>query len=141
MRTSWVCGAHGDNMVKTVLRLADRAPSSRSSTTSAAAPPSPPTWPKRCATWPSSACPGTCHITNQGAVTWYGFVRDVLAAVGEDPDRVRPITTAELDPPRPAHRPANSVLDNAALRAAGFPPLQHYRDALNLCLMELDALG
>ena len=43
---------------------------------------------------------------------------------------VRPITTAELDPPRPAPRPANSVLDNAVLRAAGIPLLRDYRAPL-----------
>ncbi len=40
---------------------------------------------------------------------------------GRDPDLVRPITTAELDPPRPAPRPANSVLDNAVLARRGHP--------------------
>ncbi len=43
---------------------------------------------------------------------------------------VRPITTAELDPPRPAQRPANSVLDNAVLRAAGLPLLRDFRRPL-----------
>ena len=60
--------------------------------------------------------PGLFHVTNQGAVSWYEFAREVLAAAGLDPDRVHPIATADLDPPRPAPRPANSVLDNAALR-------------------------
>ena len=73
------------------------------------------------ARWPSSGCPGTFHVTNQGETTWYGFARAVLAAAGHDPDRVEPIATAELDPPRPAPRPANSVLDNAALRLSGCP--------------------
>ena len=49
---------------------------------------------------------------------------------GEDPAKVRPITTADLDPPRPAPRPANSVLDGAALRLAGIAPLRHYREPL-----------
>ena len=43
---------------------------------------------------------------------------------------VRPISTAELDPPRPAPRPANSVLDNAVLRAAGIPLLRDFRQPL-----------
>ena len=56
--------------------------------------------------------PGTWHVTNQGALTWYEFARVVLTAAGHDPGRVEPIKTAELDPPRAAPRPANSVLDN-----------------------------
>ena len=65
--------------------------------------------------------PGLFHVTNQGAVSWYEFAREVLAAAGLDPERVQPIATADLDPPRPAPRPANSVLDNAALRLSGVP--------------------
>jgi dTDP-4-dehydrorhamnose reductase len=73
---------------------------------------------------------GVHHLTNQGAVSWYEFVREVLRAAGHDPAMVRPITTAELDPPRPAPRPANSVLDNAVWRAAGLPILRDFRQPL-----------
>jgi dTDP-4-dehydrorhamnose reductase len=50
----------------------------------------------------------------------------VVAAMGKSPDIVRPIKTAELKPPRPARRPANSVLDNAVLRAAGIELLRDF---------------
>jgi dTDP-4-dehydrorhamnose reductase len=70
---------------------------------------------------------GIFHVTNAGAVSWFEFARSVLDAAGDDPGRVAPIATAELQPPRPAQRPANSVLDNAALRAAGLPPLDDFR--------------
>ena len=56
-----------------------------------------------------------------GRGRWYDFVRDIVAATGRDPAMVRPIATAELDPPRPAPRPANSVLDNAALAGRRHP--------------------
>lgn len=136
VRTAWVCGAHGSNMVKTVLGLADRpelrfVDDQRGSPTFTAdlAPAI-----RRLAV---ARLPGTFHVTNQGETTWYGFVRDVLETAGHDPDKVHPITTAELDPPRPAPRPANSVLDNAALRLGGLPLLPHYREALARTLQEL----
>jgi dTDP-4-dehydrorhamnose reductase len=74
--------------------------------------------------------PGTFHVTNQGETSWFGFARAVLAAAGLDPERVEPIATSELDPPRPAPRPANSRLENAALRRAGLPLLPAWNDAL-----------
>ncbi|MCP3855437.1 MAG: sugar nucleotide-binding protein, partial [Actinomycetia bacterium] len=78
----------------------------------------------------ASRLPGVFHVTNQGAVSWYEFVREVLIAAGESPDRVQPISSAELDPPRPAPRPANSVLDNTALRLSGIDLLPDFRDRL-----------
>jgi dTDP-4-dehydrorhamnose reductase len=81
--------------------------------------------------------PGTFHVTNQGAVTWHGFVQEVLRLAGHDPARVKPISTAELNPPRPAPRPANSVLDNAALRLAGLRLLPPWQESLERLVKEL----
>jgi dTDP-4-dehydrorhamnose reductase len=75
--------------------------------------------------------PGIFHVTNSGATTWWGFVRAVLAEAGADPERVLPIRTSDLDPPRPAPRPAYSVLDNMALRLSGLPSLPDWEDALS----------
>jgi hypothetical protein len=50
---------------------------------------------------------------------------------------VRPITTAELVPARPAPRPAYSVLDNVALRGLGFELLPDFRDPLARLVKEL----
>ena len=61
----------------------------------------------------------------------------MLEVAGLDPGRVRPITTADLDPPRPAPRPANSVLDNAALRLSGLPLLPDYHEPLERMVKEL----
>jgi dTDP-4-dehydrorhamnose reductase len=80
---------------------------------------------------------GIHHLTNQRAVSWYEFVGEILEAAGHDPGRVRPISTADLDPPRPAPRPANSVLDNAVWRDAGLPMLRDFRDPLAELVVEL----
>ncbi|MEK7292650.1 MAG: sugar nucleotide-binding protein, partial [Actinomycetota bacterium] len=73
---------------------------------------------------------GLWHVTNQGVVSWFDFAQDVLRFAGMDPQRVIPISTDDLTPPRPAKRPANSVLDNSALRAAGLPLLADFREPL-----------
>ncbi|HRE01182.1 MAG TPA: sugar nucleotide-binding protein, partial [Ilumatobacteraceae bacterium] len=73
---------------------------------------------------------GVHHLTNQGAVSWYEFAQTVVAAAGRSPGMVSPIETAALQPPRPAPRPANSVLDNAVWRASGLEPLRDFRAPL-----------
>jgi dTDP-4-dehydrorhamnose reductase len=130
VRTAWVCGEHGNNMVKTVLKLAERpelafVDDQRGSPTFTA------DLALAIRRLAAERRPGTFHVTNQGAVSWYEFVRDILAAAGHDPGKVRPIKTEDLDPPRPAPRPANSVLDNAALRLSDLPLLPHYRESLD----------
>lgn len=139
VRISWVCGRHGSNMVKTILSLARRGEQLAFVDDQRGRP-----------TFATDAArtvkqlvverrPGTFHVTNEGEVTWYEFARAVLEAAGLDPGRVRPITTAELDPPRPAPRPRNSVLDTVALRLSGLPPLPHFRDSLASLIAELGA--
>jgi dTDP-4-dehydrorhamnose reductase len=53
-----------------------------------------------------------------------------VAVAGGDPARVEAIKTADLQPPRPARRPPNSVLDNAVLRLSGLPLLRDFREPL-----------
>ena len=130
VRTSWVCGAHGANMVRTVLRLAAQPGPLRFVDDQRGSPTFTADLAGVLAVLATDRLPGTFHVTNSGVTSWYGFAREVLAGAGHDPDRVEPIATAELDPPRPAPRPANSVLDNAALRLMGMAPLPDWRDAL-----------
>jgi dTDP-4-dehydrorhamnose reductase len=137
VRISWVCGYHGANMVKTILRLAGEheqlsfVDDQRGH----------PTFAEDVAPLVRRLVverrPGLFHVTNQGAVSWYEFAAAVLEASGADPARVRPIRTAELQPPRPAPRPANSVLDNAALRAEGLPLLPDFRESLGRLVRRL----
>jgi dTDP-4-dehydrorhamnose reductase len=136
VRVSWVCGEYGNNMVKTVLRLAEQpelafVDDQRGHPTFTA---DLAVGMRRLA---AARVPGLFHMTNQGAVSWYEFVAAILESAGHDPAKVRPIKTADLDPPRPAPRPANSVLDNAALRLAGFPLLPHYRESLDRLVARL----
>ncbi|MCU1498941.1 MAG: dTDP-4-dehydrorhamnose reductase [Acidimicrobiales bacterium] len=129
-RTSWISGRHGANMVRTILRAARTSAELRFVDDQVGHP-----------TFTADLAPallalgqdragGVWHVTNAGAVSWYGFARAVMDAAGLDPERVVPIATADLHPPHRARRPANSVLDNAALRAAGRDPLPDFRRPL-----------
>jgi len=69
---------------------------------------------------------GTYHATCQGETTWYEFACLILAAAGLTAP-VTPCTTAEF--PRPAPRPANSVLTNRLLQVAGLDRMPPWQDA------------
>jgi dTDP-4-dehydrorhamnose reductase len=130
VRTSWVCGAHGKNMVVTALNLAKGDGPLRFIDDQHGSPTFTADLAPAIVTLGLDRRPGIFHVTNSGATTWWGFVRAILAEAGADPERVLPIRTDELDPPRPAPRPANSVLDNMALRLSGLPALPDWQDAL-----------
>ncbi len=139
VRTSWVCGPHGSNMVKTILRLAEGGGPLAFVDDQRGCPTFTDDLAEALYRLGVARRSGVFHVTNQGATTWYHFARDVMSAAGQDPGRVRPITTAALDPPRPAPRPANSVLDNAALRLAGDRLLPDHHEALERTVRRLRA--
>lgn len=129
VRTAWVYGEAGGNFVKTMVRLErerdtiDVVDDQRGS----------PTWSADLARGlaelaRSGAAPGIYHCTNATDTTWCGFARAIFEELGADPGRVRPTTTDAF--PRPAPRPAYSVLSDAAWRSAGLTPLPPWRDAL-----------
>jgi len=137
VRTAWVCGRHGANMVKTVLRLAAADGPLRFVDDQVGSPTMAGDLAGKVVDLALARRPGTFHVTNQGSTSWYGFAREIVRLSGGDAGRVEPITTAELLPPRPAPRPANSVLDNAALRLAGEALLAPWEVSLARLVAEL----
>jgi len=71
---------------------------------------------------------GIVHAANAGEVTRFGQTRAVFEILGADPERVRPVSSAEN--PRPAARPAYSALSGRQSQEAGLSPLRPWRDAL-----------
>lgn len=72
------------------------------------------------------------HAAGSGRATWYEVARRTFVYLGADPARVRPCTTADF--PRPAPRPAFSVLSGRAWAAAGLTPLPDWDDSLRAAL-------
>jgi dTDP-4-dehydrorhamnose reductase len=141
VRTSGVCGAHGANMVKTALRMAEGTETLRFVDDQRGSPTFTADLAAAIVTLGTGRRPGTFHVTNGGTTSWCGFVRAVFEAAGADPERVHPISTADLDPPRPAPRPANWALDNMALRLSGLPALPDWQDGLVRLVHALGAKG
>ncbi len=134
VRTAWVYGAHGANFVATMLRLERERDIVRVVDDQQGSP--------TCASDLAAGLlelaavtgvpGGVLHATNAGATTWFGLAQAVFAEVGADPQRVHPCSSEEF--PRPAPRPAFSVLSNEAWTAAGLTALQPWREALHQAL-------
>lgn len=136
VRTAWVYGQTGGNFVKTMAKLEgvkdtlDVVDDQRGS----------PTWSRDLAAGIVTLAerrprPGIYHCTNAGDTTWFGLTRAIFAELGADPERVRPTTTEAF--PRPAPRPAYSVLSGAGWAAAGLPLLRPWDQALHAAFTEV----
>jgi dTDP-4-dehydrorhamnose reductase len=76
----------------------------------------------------SNSHAGIYHGTNSGQATWFDFAVEIFRLAGEDSSRVVPISTADL--PRPAKRPAFSVLGHEAWAKTTIPVMRDWRIAL-----------
>ncbi len=129
VRTAWLYGAHGPNFVKTMARLAGQ----HETLTVVDDQRGQPTWTHDLSESirdlvTADAPFGIYHGTSAGETTWHGFTREIFRQLGLDPDRVRPTTTDTF--PRPAPRPAYSVLGHDAWGTAGLSPLPDWRVAI-----------
>ena len=71
---------------------------------------------------------GVFHLTCEGAVSWFGFAREIFRLRGLGTIDLRPCSTADY--PRPAPRPHFSALAKTRLAEAGLPPMPAWQDAL-----------
>ena len=141
LRTSWVHSAHGQNFVKSMLRLM----AERDELGVVADQIGAPTWAhslgRACWAAATGRVPGTLHWSGAGVASWYDFsqaIRDEAIALGlldDSAATVRPLATHEY--PTPAARPAYSVLELGPSAAAlGLQP-DHWRADLVRMLGEL----
>jgi dTDP-4-dehydrorhamnose reductase len=125
-RTSWLFGHGGKCFPATILKLASTRPEISVVNDQRGSP----TFTRDLASALAHLCRadarGIVHITNSGNCTWYDFATETVRASGL-PTKVKPVTTAEF--PRPARRPAYSVLSPASLHAYNIH-MPEWRDAL-----------
>ena len=134
VRVSWTYGVHGQNFVKTMLRLGAEREEVRVVCDQVGSP-------TYTADLAALLCGmvqtdryGTYHATNEGFCSWSDFAAAIMEEAGL-PARVTPIPSDQY--PTPAARPLNSRLSKDALEQAGFGRLPPWRDALRRFLAEL----
>ncbi|MDR2195710.1 MAG: dTDP-4-dehydrorhamnose reductase [Gallionellaceae bacterium] len=148
LRTNWVYGAHGDNFVKTVLRLAQERDELRIVADQFGAP----TWARDLAQATSAildvwqrknfdaTLSGVYHLTAAGRVNWYDYAKEIMRLARDagitpaHPD-IRAISASEY--PGAAKRPANSLLANDKARQVFDVALPEWQASLAECMNEL----
>ncbi len=133
VRTAWLYGEHGNNFVKTMLKLAQTKPTLDVVDDQRGQP----TWSAALARQlirlgkaglAGTAPAGVYHGTATGQTTWCGLAQATFALAGLDPERVRPTTSEAFV--RPAKRPSYSVLGHARWAQAGLPTLPDWYSML-----------
>lgn len=143
LRTSWVFSAHGQNFVKTMLRLARerdelRVVGDQLGRPTGAADLADAVLRVAARIQAGSTSWGTFHFAGADATSWHGFAQAIVleqAPHTKREPRVTAITTADY--PTPAKRPANSVLDTTRFENTfGLSP-RPWRDGLHEVVQEL----
>lgn len=109
-RTSWLYGHHGKNFVETMISLADK-PELKVVDDQVGCP----TWTVELANGILKLFDkpyGTYQVCGSGSTSWYGFAKEIFEQSGLNVN-LKPCTTDEF--PRPAKRPAHSIMDNGGL--------------------------
>jgi dTDP-4-dehydrorhamnose reductase len=141
IRTSWVFSSHGNNFVKTMMRLMKE----RDQLNIVADQKGRPTYAKDLALatmhmieaiHAGKTIKGIYHFANQGETTWYDFAVKIKAIAGLT-CALNPIETKDF--PTPAKRPAYSVLDTSKIEEALSLSIPHWEEALANCMKEINA--
>ena len=140
VRTAWVYGVHGNNFVKTILRLAAEREELRVVDDQIGTP----TWTgdivRAMQALIDHQAEGVHHVTNEGVASWYDFAQSIIEQAGA---RALPLTTTRVVPiptvdyPTPARRPTYSVLDKTRTRALLDYAIPHWRTSLATMLDQL----
>jgi len=135
IRTAWLYGRQGKNFVKTMVQLAAERPSLKVVADQRGCPTSAEDLARMVGQLVAHPVQGILHVTNEGHCTWYEFASEIIRLSGHLVP-VEPITTADM--PRPAKRPAYSVLSLDRLHHLGFS-MPSWQDGLQRFVKALSA--
>ena len=139
IRTSWVFSSHGNNFVKTMMRLMKE----RAQLNIVADQKGRPTYAKDLAIATmhmieamnaGKSIKGVYHFANQGETTWFDFAAKIKAIAGLTCE-VQPIETKDF--PTPAKRPSYSVFDTSKIEQDLAIDIRHWEKALKDCIDQI----
>jgi dTDP-4-dehydrorhamnose reductase len=141
IRTSWVFSSHGNNLVKTMLRLMKE----KESLNIVGDQKGRPTYAKDLALATikmvelinaGHIIKGIYHYANAGETTWFGFAEQIKKMAGVN-CLLTSVTTDKF--PTPAKRPSYSVLDTRKIETELSIQIPEWKDALLECYLKLKA--
>ena len=132
VRTSWLFGVGGKCFPATILKLAATRPELSVVNDQRGSPTLTDDLASALVLLCKKNARGIVHVTNSGDCTWYEFAEEIVKQSGLT-TKVKPISTAEF--PRPARRPAYSVLSPATRISYGIE-MPAWQDALRRYLAE-----
>ncbi len=141
IRTAWLYSAHGDNFLKTMLRLGKE----RSGLNVVSDQVGTPTFAGDLAKAIVKILPqvqknkkNIYHFTNEGVCSWYDFAHEIMRIAGLSCE-VNPIESKDY--PTKATRPFYSVMSKEKIKCDFNPDIPHWRDSLIEVLKEMKELG
>jgi dTDP-4-dehydrorhamnose reductase len=136
VRTSWLYAPWANNFVRTMAKLTRDRPALKVVNDQRGRPTSAEHLAKTTLALLDHGATGTYHVTDGGECTWYEFTLAIAKNLGRI-CAIEPCTSAEF--PRPAARPAYSVLD-LGKTVALLGPMPDWRENLASVLARLEAL-
>jgi dTDP-4-dehydrorhamnose reductase len=127
VRSSWLFGAAGRNFVETILDLASERDELRVVEDQVGCPTFTGHLADALLALAAGGERGLMHVAGGGSCSWFEFAREIVERAGVD-SQVQPCSSDEF--PRPAHRPAYSVLASER----GSPTLPAWQDGLDAYL-------
>ncbi|WP_111308742.1 dTDP-4-dehydrorhamnose reductase [Confluentibacter sediminis] len=129
IRTSWVYSRHGNNFVKTMLKLGKERNEIKVVNDQIGSP----TNANDLAEFlifilnSNEKENGIYHYSNEGNISWYDFAKEIFA-ICENDIKLIPITSNQY--PTPASRPKNSILSKDKIKVKYLKEVPHWRDSL-----------
>jgi dTDP-4-dehydrorhamnose reductase len=130
VRTSWVLGVHGRNVLHVIAQRVRDGQPLRFVSDQVGTPTFSADLARALVSVVRLTPGGVLHVANSGATSWYDIARAMATWCGAPPDAVVPIRTDDLDPAPVATRPSRSDLASTRWSELGLEALPSWRDGL-----------